>query len=352
MSDKPRSTPSYGSTSGGGGSAASPSSASGDPSLDQILAQFGLGNIPLNGGGDPYAIFTGNVDATAQVGIQNTVTRRARSTGLPEDRNVPGARVHGVRYGTVGEVLKGFYKLSPDGLRMFQALLFAGGFYGNANITDIQWGLADETTFSAYAQAVARTARMNAAGQAVTYQDVIRNAAQSAGLDLGDLDAALSGSNQDLESLLSRALPGKNLVIALSDPTALRSTLDQTASAVLGRKSNAAEQRMFITAIHNMQRSAQTTQQTAVNDNERSAQLAAASQIGSADAAGFGDNVAPTGDQVVSYTMPDAQAQAEAQLRAEHPAEAGAHDIALQYANLLELLKSPVNVPHITAGGT
>ena len=331
----------------GGGGPGSTGTGAPDDMMSSILADFGLGNLPLGGPADPYAIFAGAVDPSARVGISSSVTGRRPGPPLGGNRQrAPGVPNVSVSYGQVGEVLKKFYQLDPQSLRRMQALLFAGGFYGNVDVTDVPWGVADETSFSAWAQAVARTARMNAAGRDVTYNDVIGGAAEAAGIERTDLEKALSGSNQDLEALLAATVPGDTMVVALSDPNALRSTLDRAASAVLGRKSNSAEQRMFISAMHGLQRDAQITQQKGVKASD----ITSAGRMGSATAAGIGNQTAPPGDQVVEYSMPDIDANAEATVRAENPGEAGAHDIALQVANLLELLKAPVNVPRITAG--
>jgi hypothetical protein len=330
----------------------------GDP-IQELLKQYGSGDVNIEqliaqyaGGGDPYAIFTGGVDANSQVGVSANVLPRRPGPPIGDSgrQRAPGVATVNITYDKVGEVLKAFYRLGPDGLRRMQALLFAGGFYGaNVNLTDIPWGVADEASFSAWAQAVARAARMNAAGQDVTYQQVIGNAAESAGLDMKDLEKALEGTDADLENLLSATMPGDVFTVALSDPAGLRSTLDRTASAVLGRKANPAEQRMFISMIHGMQREGQLTQQRGAAAAQSIAQ--AGMFGGAAEAAGFGDETTPPGDQVVTYSLPDVEGQAEEALRNANPAEAGAHDIAAQFANFLEIMKGPISMPHVTIGG-
>jgi hypothetical protein len=64
-----------------------------------------------------------------------------------------------------------------------------------------------------------------------------------------------------------------------------------------------------------------------------------------ADAAGFGNTMLEAGDVVTEYVPPNEEATAEALARRQNPAEAGAHDIAVQFANLLDMLPAPVNVP-------
>lgn len=325
--------------------------------VDDILAQAAeeLGIDPsvlMGAGADPYAIFTG-VDPTDRVVDRNNPTRTRRSnipegahgTGRARDYIGPGTP----RYTQVGEVLKRFYQMDPRTLRRYQALLYAGGFFGNLDITEVRWGMHDDDSFAAWSQAVARTARLNAAGKPVTWSQVIGDAAWAAGLNPEELGAALQGSDEDLEALLSSAAEdeGDIITVALSDPNALRATIDQVSSAVLGRKSNAAEQRMFVALMHGLQREGQVTAQTAQRDAER----AASRRLSPAAALGFGDDVLPPGDTVVEYSSPDADATAEAMIRQENPGEAGAHDIAIQFANLLDLLDSPVDVPRLTLGG-
>lgn len=317
-----------------------------DDLLEQLAEEFGIDPSQLGGLGaeqqDPYAIFEG-VQTTDQVGVQSRPDYRVGppldAQGRTRSRIYTGSELVTA---SVGEVLKKFYQLSPTTLRRMQALLFAGGFFGDAEIDDIAWGQHDDVSFSAWAGAVARTARLNAAGKDVTYQQVIGDAAWAAGLDPETLgDVLESGDDKSLEDLLGGLAggEGQQIDVMLSDPNALRATMDRAASAVLGRKANAAEQRMFISMIHDVQRSGQI----AVQKGE-------GVEIGTDPAAmaGFDDTPLQAGDVVTQYTPPAEEADAEAFARQQNPAEAGAHDIAIQFANLLEMLPAPVNVPRLT----
>jgi len=313
-----------------------------------VAAQLGAG-----GGGDPYAIFGISGDLTnapVGTGVSLRPPRRrpgppigARGTERAKGRQfLPGG---GLISSTLGETLKQFYRMTPSVLRRTQALLYAGGFYGDVDVTDVAWGTHDEQSFAAWAQLIERTARLNMAGEEVTYTKVLSEAALAAGLDMDSFRTALeSGDDQSLESLLGMAggeVEGRLIDIILSDPNALRSTMDRASSAVLGRKSNAAEQRMFISMIHGLQREGQTARQTAEPQ---------VMDFGTDPASmlGLDDSFAQPGDVVTEYAPPDEGATAEQLARQQNPAEAGAHDIAIQFASFLDLLQAPVNVPRVT----
>lgn len=319
--------------------------------LTQAAKELGIDPSMLTGAGaDPYAVFS-SVSPTDQVGDrpQSQLRRSNIPLGAQGAQRAP-SQMTGWRVRTtqVGEVLKKFYQLSPTQLRRYQALLYAGGFYGNADLTDIQWGQPDEASFGAFSQAVARTVRLNTSGKQVTWSQVISNAAYAAGLDPEALAEALKGSDADIEGLLAGSRGGDVITVALSDPAGLRSTIDKVSSAVLGRKANAAEQRMYVALMHSMQREGQVTQQRAASQRLSGSE----GRINIGGALGFGADRVPTpGDSIVEYTQPDTDATAEELLRQQNPGEAGAHDIAIQVANLLEMLNAPVSVPRLTMGG-
>lgn len=265
---------------------------------------------------------------------------------------------------TVGELLQKFYQLDTSTLQHFQALLFAGGFYGQGvESTDIEWGQYDDNSFSAYANLIGRTARLNAAGEEITYNDVLREAATASGVDMRQvMDALRAGDEEVAEGLLTEqedlasevvTKQGDVIQIMLEDPNRLRATIDQSASAVLGRRATADEQRMFISMIYNLQRQGQTALQTAEPGTTYASvpgEIAAAAQEDAAAAAGLDESIPEPEDVVVEYAAPDPEAQAEALLRQQNPAEAGAHDIALQFANFLEFLGGVpgIDVPRLT----
>lgn len=348
-----RTMPRQSSPSGGG----QPPPSDADGLLEQLAREFGLDPSQLGGAGqaNPYGIFLGGLTGEEQVVSGVDLAPPGR---VPIPPNLFGrereayATAHrddereGVVYSTSGDLLKAFYKMTPSVLRRMQALLFAGGFYGNLEVTDVPWGEHDEASFAAWAQAIARTARINAAGRPLTHSQVISEAATAAGLDPGDLAEALEAGDAGIEELLSRLVGGEEeegrvIDILLSDPNSLRATMDRASSAVLGRKSNAAEQRMFISMIHGLQRQGQIARQTAEPDTV---------EVGTDPAGllGIDDSPLQPGDVITEFAPPDEGATAEALARQENPAEAGAHDIALQFAAFLDMLPAPVNVPRVT----
>lgn len=342
------------------------------------------GMLGEGAGGDPYGIFTGSATASDPVG--DRYIPPATAGGRPQTRPRPGftgdeggspggimggidavaqalrdklsgrdevGDEGGVQYSTVGELLKRFYSMDPDRRRRLQALLYAGGFFGEADVDQIHWGEADEESFSAWAQLIARTARMNAAGEETTFTDVLTEAATAAGIDLEVLGNLFGeGDEDDLEAYLDQATGQGDLVqLMLSDPNGLRQTIDRSASAVLGRRATPQEQQAFISMIHGIQTQGQLALQqyrgpfSGTLGGDLSGETDVSAELGYNDAFPAG------GDTVVSYAAPDEAATADALLRQQNPGEAGAHDVALQVANFLELLNVPVDVPRITVGG-
>jgi len=147
----------------------------------------------------------------------------------------------------LGDLLKAFYRLPEQDLLELQKHLFAGGFYGDRGITDIAWGEHGEDSFAAYAQALERAARYYGAGADIGYWDVIRMASEAGA---GVRAEGVTGPNGSG----TRVLGGRN--VDLSDPAALRLTLDETSRAILGRRASTEEQRVFVSLLHSLQRQA------------------------------------------------------------------------------------------------
>ena len=331
--------------------------------LEQVIRELGLDPAIIEGFGpvtDPYAIFTGWLPG-GLTGAERVPDRKnlappprpyERRPGPPIDardvdpRARPAEQPVYATDTTVGELLQRFYKFHPQTLRQIQALLYAGGFYGNIDIDQIRWGEHDEASFAAWTTAVARAARITAAGRDISVNDLLNEVAKAAGLDMNALAEAIeSGDDDAIEALLERLVGGEEegrvINVILSDPNGLRATIDRVASSVLGRKANAAEQRMFISFIHELQRQGQIAMATAEADTV---------EVGTEpmSAVGVDDSPLRPGDVVTEYAPPDEAATAEALLRRENPEEAAAHDIAVQVANLLDMLPAPVHVPRVT----
>lgn len=267
---------------------------------------------------------------------------------------------------TVGQQLQHFYRINPAYVKELQAVLFAGGFYGaNAELSDIQWGQYDEATFGAWATVVERAARFWESSGGIgapSINDILKEAAESAGLDpaqLEDLGREVTGLGpEDVAALdtdtevVSRE--GNLINIILSDPNELRLTMDRVAQGVLGRKANADEQRLLIGYVHALQREGQTAQQTAEPGRvftEVPAGVLEGAGISADAAMALEDSLPDPEDVTVEVAPPSPESAAELLLRQENPAESGAHDIAIQYANFLDLLGGQVRFPRTTIGG-
>lgn len=272
---------------------------------------------------------------------------------------------------TVGDELKTFFNWDPQYRKSIQAILFAAGYYGDKDIDEIKWGVADDDSFAAWSAAVASAARAYAAGQKLGPKDVILNAAEAAGVDVSLYREKMESQNpadwfgpEDLPDFITEK--GNLIQVMLSDPNGLRQTIDRSASAVLGRKATPAEQRAFVSMIHGVQRGGQTALQRAEAgaqggggpgraldtgpDSDYRARADAAIADPTSAALGLGDEVPPGGDLTIEYAAPDEAADAEAMLRAQNPAEAGAHDIAIQMSYLMDMLGPTVNIPSLTLG--
>lgn len=257
-----------------------------------------------------------------------------------------------------GELLADFYKMGREELMRAQRLMFAGGFYGGADLSDIQFGVQDEASFAAWARVVSRAARFHGAGKKMTIPDILAEAARSGGMD--DDGTGKTSSTK---------------IVSLSDPVALQQTLNTTAQAVLGRKATVEEQRMFVALVHNMQTSSQVAAQSA-DEGGGGAVVTGGYEVvdtpfpveggvPSIPEAGSPEGRAPAGTAVplsspdvsmaelqarqpaagggtVAVAQPSPEAQAEDILRRNNPEEAGAHDVAAVFDNFLRLLRGPV----------
>src|SRR5690606_24545474 len=173
--------------------------------LEQVIRELGLDPSIIGELGpvaDPYAIFTGGLTGTERVPDRKSLAPRSprpyeRRPGPPIDARDVNRRAGPAEppvYATdttVGELLQRFYKFDPQTLRRIQALLYAGGFYGNVDIDQIRWGQHDEDSFAAWTTAVARAARITAAGRDISVNDLLNEVAKAAGLDMNALAEAI-----------------------------------------------------------------------------------------------------------------------------------------------------------------
>lgn len=293
---------------------------------------------------DPKAkLYQGQQTRTDITAPKGSPYERLLGRQMPPVATVSSSSVEG----TVDDTLKAFYKMSPDELSRTQRLLFAGGFFGNANLTDVPFGIADESSFAAWARAVSRAARMYGAGQNVTVDDVLVQAARAGGVN----DPGTSGSGG-----------GGNKVVSLTDPASLRATLDSAAQAIIGRKANLDEQRLFVALMHGMQSGAQLAAQggggtgTAPAYTVTEGTTTSYANEGTEGTHGGPPIQATTPPDVsmeqlqaragttstVVATQPSPEAQAAEMLRRQNPEEAGAHDVATQFDNFIRLLKGVV----------
>lgn len=135
------------------------------------------------------------------------------------------------------------YSKDREELMALQRRLFAAGFYGNAELGDIEWGIPDATTQRAWESAVGRAANYFAAGKKVTIDDMIDETIQDRNeLGLNDLGA------QD---------PYEDLVISLSDPVSVAQQADILGQRIMGRRLRPEEQRLVIAALHSAERTNQ-----------------------------------------------------------------------------------------------
>jgi len=239
--------------------------------------------------------------------------------------------------GTVGDLLTDFYEWNRNELLDRQRQLYAAGFYGDIDITKVSWGVHDEASFVAWAQAVARASRFFEAGKKASVDDVLRAAARerlgNAGI-MGGAGGAGGGGGG-----------GGARTVSLSDPLSLYSVLDSTAQSILGRKATAEEQRMFVGIVHSLQRESQL----AVQPESGAGQPLPADpngdgRISQAELeAALASRRSDVSDDTVSVgTPPSPEAQAESLLRTQNPTEAGAYDIASSFANFIQLLRGVV----------
>lgn len=319
----------------------------GDPKLDAALQQFmaaggaqGVDTTSIYANPSSYAdptapVYEGSytpVYAPGQIQQGGSWWKGFASGPEVAGPAIPGKGSPQTKTTTVNDLLQNFYTMSPDDLARTQRLLFAGGFYGNSvHLTDIAFGVPDEASFAAWARAVSRSARLYGAGQQVTVNDVLSQAARAGGVG-------------------PQGTKSNDKIVSLTDPASLRQTIDNTAQTILGRKANVDEERVFVSLVHQMQSAAQLTAQSA-NDAQNTTGPPVTYDV-STDASGRPDvslgslqaGQTPTAQAgtTIYATQPDAQAQAEEYLRNQNPEEAGGHDMAMQFFNFVKALRGPL----------
>lgn len=191
---------------------------------------------------------------------------------------------------TVGELYQRLYQMDPDKLAELQQRLYAGGFYGGKKLAEVRWGNPDDA-FTAYRSLITSVLRQQAGDDTPDGIEGVLRRAEEIGLILG----------------AGEGTPRAPVVLSLSDPAAVEQTMDDTARAVLGRGLDADTKRAFIAMIHQMQRSQQTSMQTAED-----------------------------GSTVETFGV-DVDAQAEKFARQQAPEEAFAHDMAGAVGSVINL---------------
>ena len=192
--------------------------------------------------GQRPGLFTDRPDLGEQ-GPPSRLTETVEEEISPEQAGAVGSLGGNVRredaFTTVGDLLQEFYELERNDLVDLQQKLFVGGFYGpNVKIEDVQWGQFDDQSFSAWASAVARTARFTAAGRRLTVDDVIEAAGVAAQM------------NQKPEE----ATPTETVIVSLTDPNTIREIADLAGRQGMGREATAEEEQLIIRTIHAAQR--------------------------------------------------------------------------------------------------
>ena len=256
---------------------------SADDQLAQLLSQFGItpGAVAGTTAATP---FTSGPEASSKIykGTRQELDPTPTAKRLFGDINTSTNTTHPVEdTGTLEAKLGEFYNMTPQQRQESRRQLFVGGFYNSSvDAEDIAWGTPDESSYGAWTKAVARAALMYQAGQKVTVEDV-----------LGQAAATGVGMNKDKSGSGSR--------VVVSDPASLALLANDVATKVLGRKASQDEQRAIIAAVQSHQASFST------------------------------GGVA---------TQPDPTSTAESMLRDQNAAEAGAHDFAGTFDGFLKML--------------
>jgi hypothetical protein len=253
--------------------------------------------------GTTPAQFPGGVDTSAadlfdipqQVSVIPVMLKR-RVGEAPTALDVRGAETYTPEVTKpFGTVMRDLYSLSAHPIVGLQNRLFSGGFYGKK--ADYADGVADETTYSAYAKAVTRAAR---AGK--TIDEVLDEAKAS-------IDAA-GGLEEAGYKRVGEGGERQPLVVELAHPDDIRSTAKQTSAKVLGRGFSEGELDAFVRTYQSMQAESQRA------------------------AYGAGE----TGGTVTR--APSVEAGVEAEARRLHPVEAGATDMAGAFDMILAAVQS------------
>jgi len=147
--------------------------------------------------------------------------------------------------GTVSELLNEIYAFPDDELSSLQLQMFAAGLFSTGtDLDDIEFGSADEQTFTAWRNLLRRAARTKSSGRNVTPFGLLEETLGRA----GGLEAALEG----------RADAAGSTVV--SDPVGLARQVNAVAEQVVGRRLDVDAQRAFVAIVHRMQRQGQTVQ--------------------------------------------------------------------------------------------
>lgn len=200
------------------------------------------------------------------------------------------------------QLLQGLYDpgIDDETFRAIQEDLYMSGYFGNVGPEEVLWGNRnDQSTFDAWRGFVDDVATRAELGDTPNWWDILQ-----AGVDGGSLTGRSMSPVPEEEELE----PGT--VFQLSDPQSLAQVLQSTAQRLIGRDVSGEEQRLFVAAVHELQRSYQE-------------QIVAAREPGSAD---------------IEVSAPDVQAQAESTVGSQHPDEVGAARLARQVGVLSQLL--------------
>lgn len=167
-----------------------------------------------------------------------TIYKRAANFANGDVFPSAGDSKSGLDYTTVDDALKSMYQLPADELKDLQTKLFKGGYYSNATkITDIPLGSPDQSTLEAYYGLLADVGHRNAAGQPVTWEDVLDSQSSA---DVGEKNKA------------------KYQAI---DPRDAAAVADQVAQQVFGRKATVDDQRYALSILNAAGQQAFTSQQ-------------------------------------------------------------------------------------------
>ena len=186
--------------------------------------------------------------------------------------------------------LKQWYQMTADERAGLQQKLFVGGFYHpSVKASEIDFGnVQDNQGLVAYHQALVNAASLYQSGQRITVEQMLQQ--------------AMSGPLAAQRARTGLSTPSAGPTISVTSAAALAQEADKIAESVLGRGATPDEQRLIIAAVHRQETAFQAS-------------------------GGRGEIPNPTA--ITTQT-----------LRQGAPVEAGAHDMADAYANLLAIVKN------------